>query len=179
MPRFCHSCGAALLERGAFCPACGTPVQSRAAPARQDGHKAAVSTAFEADRPMRFRLGLAVAALGALLLGIIVVFANRSSSPDGGVADPTAAQHVEPSAPRAASANARMRIPPPPPTPIPSPVPMQQTAFTSTVASFTPSYEQADTEIRKTNVRFETQGGHRAVFRQARRSWIQGLGWSS
>ncbi len=84
---FCHSCGAALAETGAFCSACGTPVESGVAHATLDSLR---SASIAADGRLRFRLGLAVAALGVLLLGIVVVFANRSSPPDRGPASASA-----------------------------------------------------------------------------------------
>lgn len=68
MLRVCQSCGAALWDGGAFCSTCGAPVDSGVVPVQQ--------------RRMRFHPGLAAAALGALLLGIVIVFANRSSPPD-------------------------------------------------------------------------------------------------
>lgn len=176
MPRFCHRCGAALFEQGAFCPGCGTPVRSRAEPVQRNSHSVTVSAAFEADRRMRLRAGgLAAAALGVLLLGLIVVLANRSSSPDGGAAAPTAPQDVEASAPPVASTAARMRNSPSPARPYPSPAPTQQTTFTSMVESFIPSYEQADTEIRKTNVRFERKGAIAQYF--ARSGDLRFNGW--
>ena len=79
----CFSCGAALADRAAFCSTCGTPVESDLTPIKRDNHSAAVSAAIEGDGRLRFRLGLAAAALGVLLLGIVVVFANRNSTPDG------------------------------------------------------------------------------------------------
>jgi hypothetical protein len=180
MPRFCHICAAALAETGAFCSACGTPVQPRAAPVQQDSNSAALSSASEADRRMRFRLGLGVAALSVLLLGIIVVFANRSSSTDAGTAAP-AAQNVEPSAPPVASTTARMRPPPTPADPVPSFVPTQQTTFTSVVESFIPIYEQADTEIRKTNVRFERKEAIAQYFAESGdlgfKGWVGQVEW--
>src|SRR6202522_292471 len=75
----CLSCGAGLADRAAFCSTCGTPVGSDVAP--RENHSAAVSAAIQADRRLRFRLGLAAAALGTLLLGIVIVFANRRSTP--------------------------------------------------------------------------------------------------
>jgi hypothetical protein len=71
------------VDRAAFCSACGTPVGSDVAPTKGDDHSAAVSAAIEGDGRVRFRLGLAAAALGVLLLGIVVVVANRRSTPDG------------------------------------------------------------------------------------------------
>ena len=81
MPRFCHNCGRALVEPSAFCPACGTAVDSSLATTETGNHSAGVSAAFESDGRMRFRLGLA-AAFGVLLVGIVVALASRSSPPD-------------------------------------------------------------------------------------------------
>lgn len=86
MPRFCHSCGAALAEQGPFCSACGTPFEPSVAPTKSDNHSAAVSATLDADRRLRVRLGLAAATLGVFLIGIIVMFASRSSPPDGSAA---------------------------------------------------------------------------------------------
>jgi hypothetical protein len=94
MPRFCHSCGAALPEPGAFCSACGALVESDVAPTKRDNrHSEAVSATLDADRRLRVRLGLAAATLGVLLLGIVVMFANRGSPP---VANPAATSPVIP-----------------------------------------------------------------------------------
>jgi hypothetical protein len=70
-----------LADRAAFCSTCGTPVQSDVP--QRDLHSAAVAAALEADGRLRFRLGLAAAALGVLLLGILIVFATRHSSATG------------------------------------------------------------------------------------------------
>lgn len=72
-----------MADRAAFCSTCGTPVESDLGPIKRDNHSAAVSAAIEGDGRLRFRLGLAAAALGVLLLGIVVVFANRSVPPEG------------------------------------------------------------------------------------------------
>src|SRR5580658_2855075 len=79
----CFSCGTVLADRAAFCSTCGTPVESDLGPIKRDHHSAAVSAAIEGDGRVRFRLGLTAAALGVLLLGIVVVVANRRSTPDG------------------------------------------------------------------------------------------------
>lgn len=77
----CLSCGAALADRAAFCSTCGTPVGSDVGP--RGNQSAAVSAAIRTNGRLRFRLGLAAAAIGVLVLGIVIVFANRHSSPDG------------------------------------------------------------------------------------------------
>jgi hypothetical protein len=50
--------------------------------AERDNHSAAVSAALEADGRIRVRLGVTAAALGLLLLGIVVLFANWTSPPE-------------------------------------------------------------------------------------------------
>lgn len=88
MPKFCHKCGAALAEPGAFCSVCGTPVEPGVAPT------------LDADGRLRFRLGLAAAFLGVLLIGIVVMSVNRSSPPDKrpAVISPISKTEVKPSA---------------------------------------------------------------------------------
>ncbi len=83
MPKFCHNCGTALVEPGAFCSACGTAAAMSVASTKHDNHSSAVSTAIEADGRLRSCLWLIATALGVLLLGIVLVFTNRSSPPAG------------------------------------------------------------------------------------------------
>ena len=54
-------------------------------------------------------------------------------------------------------------------------VPAQQRSFTSLVESFVPSYNSADTEIRKTNVRFERKDALTQYF--SRSGGLQFKGW--
>jgi hypothetical protein len=83
MPESCHSCGTALLERGVFCSVCGTPAEPGVGPTKGDNYSAAGPGTLEADGRIVFRLGLAAATFGMLLIGIVVMLADRSSPPDG------------------------------------------------------------------------------------------------
>jgi hypothetical protein len=76
MSKLCLRCGATLEESGAFCPACGTPVDGIG----PDDHRKAVSAAIEDDGRLRFRLGLAVTTVAMILIGIVAVLAKHSSS---------------------------------------------------------------------------------------------------
>ena len=79
MPRFCDRCGTALADAKGTCGACGTSIDSDVAPTELGGPAGgAASGAIEADKRRRVRLVLTVAAFG-VLLGILVIFANRSS----------------------------------------------------------------------------------------------------
>jgi hypothetical protein len=75
----CKGCGIRLSDSVTFCPACGALVESGVVPTQADNHRAAVADAIEADDRLRSHLGLAAAALAVLVLGIVVVLANRSS----------------------------------------------------------------------------------------------------
>jgi hypothetical protein len=97
MPRFCHNCGSVLLEAEAFCSTCGTSFApkgiSSAGPVPQsidrslldEANNTAVLATLEAGRQVKFRIGMAVAALGALLLGVVLATAtaNKSFKTDG------------------------------------------------------------------------------------------------
>ena len=81
MHRFCDRCGTALVDAKGTCGACGTSIDSAVAPTEVGvPPRGAVSGAIEADKRRRVRLVLTVAACG-VLLGILVIFANRSSPP--------------------------------------------------------------------------------------------------
>jgi hypothetical protein len=80
MHRFCDRCGTVLVDAKGTCGACGTSIDSDVAPTELGVPKGAVSGAIEADKRRRVRLVLTVAAFG-VLLGILVIFANRSSPP--------------------------------------------------------------------------------------------------
>src|SRR5271170_4578099 len=161
MPTFCHNCGAALADRGAFCTACGTPVvagthattqsppaaiqQSSKPDADRSNHRAAVSAALQCDRWVRIGL-LAICAI--IICGVVWA----ALTPNGNSPMPSAVENESPPA----TTNAA-RTPAPIET-IPqqaSFIPPTQRSFTSIIESFIPSYNTADTEIRKTNVRFQ------------------------
>src|ERR1700679_1695472 len=79
MPKFCHNCGAALADRGAFCTACGTAVLAATYASTQlppasamhkpdadpSNHRAAVSATLQ---------GVTWVRVGLITLGGIVVF---------------------------------------------------------------------------------------------------------
>ena len=78
MHRVCDKCGTVLLDAKGTCGACGTSIDSEVAPNELGvPPRGAVSGTIEADKRRRVRFALAVAAFG--LLGILVIFANRSS----------------------------------------------------------------------------------------------------
>lgn len=113
MPKFCHNCGAALAESGALCSACGTPVESIG----PDHHRKAVSAAIEDDGRLRFRLGLAVATLAVILIGIVAVFANHGSPsvtrPAGAVTESTNESKPSPTPPHVVPAREQHDAAPP------------------------------------------------------------------
>jgi hypothetical protein len=81
MHRFCDRCGTALVDAKGTCGACGTSIDSDVAPTELGAPPGgAVSGAIEADKRRRVRLVLTLAVFG-VLLGILVIFANRSSLP--------------------------------------------------------------------------------------------------
>jgi hypothetical protein len=81
MHRFCDRCGTVVVDAQGTCGACGTSLDSDVAPTELGvPPRGAVSGAIEADKRRRVRLVLTVAAFG-VLLGILVIFANRSSPP--------------------------------------------------------------------------------------------------
>jgi hypothetical protein len=51
MPKFCHSCGAALVDRAAFCSECGTVVKVDQSPVAQSPLHSAVRQVFTPVRP--------------------------------------------------------------------------------------------------------------------------------
>jgi hypothetical protein len=82
MHRVCDKCGTVLVDAKGTCGACGTSIDSDIAPDELGvPPRGAVSGAIEADKRRRVRLALKVAAFG-LLLGVVVIFANRSSPPN-------------------------------------------------------------------------------------------------
>lgn len=83
MPRFCHSCGAALAEPGAFCSACGTPAAKEEAPPAKSPWRSTIQQFFTPVRPSRpvalldelSHLGRFVI-LGIVLLILFIIWAS-------------------------------------------------------------------------------------------------------
>lgn len=81
MHRFCDKCGTVLVDAKGICGACGTSIDSDVAPTELGvPPRGAVSGAIEADKRRRVRLALTVTGFG-VLLGILAIFATRSSPP--------------------------------------------------------------------------------------------------
>ena len=145
MPIFCRKCGTALFEGSAFCSACGAPVDPERSVARlEPSADPQYSIVGEPINPTQdqpnvastehpFRRGLWLGVLFGVAV-LVLLFAIWSSPPSGPAATSTAPLSE---------------------SPMESFVPPLQKSFTSMVESFIPSYNSADTEIRKTNVRFE------------------------
>lgn len=137
MPKFCRNCGAPLADGSAFCSACGTSV---ALPeCNIVGESINPTQAESAQRPLFYRFGLAIAKhpfISVFAILIVCVLISYTPPPSGGpVATSTVGQYRSPQ--------------------IDSYIPPLQGSFTSMIESFIPSYKSADTEVRKTNVRFE------------------------
>lgn len=144
---FCGNCGAALANQNKFCESCGTPVRAEPATFTQ------APSPSNAEHASEDRAGLkAEIVIGLVVVGFFVVMAlsnNKSSSPESTVQ----------SVPRPT-----VQTPTAPPNETPPPenvsqgkslVPPSQQSFTSMIESFIPRYNTADTEIRKTAVRFD------------------------
>lgn len=152
MPKFCFNCGAALADRAAFCSTCGTPVESGPSvgplkpssgprysivgePIDPTQDESAVRIEHPPNRKGNgfYEIGHAVRKhpfISVFVILIVCFLVSYTPSPSSGPA-----QQVD------------SYIPPP------------QKSFTSMIDSFIPRYKSADTEIRKTNVRFERKNG--------------------
>jgi hypothetical protein len=147
MPLFCRRCGTSLSEGSAFCSACGIPVDSeRSISPAKPLSATQYSIVGESINPTEYvdtdsnRLSEVGRSLGiggfvvvaVVLLGIaFAIWRNASSDSASTSAAPTNESQPE------------------------SIIPLPQRSFTIMVESFIPRYNNADTEIRKTNVRFE------------------------
>jgi Domain of unknown function (DUF4352) len=88
MPRFCHSCGAALVDGGAFCSGCGTPLNSARAPVVVSPLRSAFQQAFTPIRPSTpaghksrsGRLGVLVFLLVCAIIAFVIKFAPSDTA---------------------------------------------------------------------------------------------------
>jgi hypothetical protein len=135
---FCPKCGTESLNDAQFCRECGSTLGSRVQRAGQQ-LRTAPSRPAQSDKPPR--VGLKLLFVVVVVIGVLwVLFVaegtprTQPSSAEPPEVHPVTLLSTTPSAPT---------------------VPPQEAAFASMVKSFVPSYNQADTEIRKTNVRFE------------------------
>ncbi len=149
MPRVCCNCGTALADRAAFCSACGIRVQvPECNPVGQQINGTPVESAVvPAEQPpshlgtLPYEIGRAHGKRGVLIAVaitfavVLLLFAVLSSQSDHAAATSTAGSSESPQ--------------------IDSYIPQPQKSFTYMIESFIPSYNSADTEVRKTNVRFE------------------------
>jgi hypothetical protein len=149
MPKFCSSCGAALADQVAFCSACGTRVTSGptvpplkpsseprystvGAPLNPTQDESAVMKTDRRDT-LFSQIGGALGVRGVMVVALVIagiLFAIWMGSDDPGI--------------RQGELPATE-----------SPAPPLQRSFTDMIQSFIPIYKSADTEVRKTNVRFE------------------------
>ena len=149
MARFCHSCGKPLIDNAAYCPACGEPVAPDATstePRLRSFARDAFTPVNQSSPPVviyrerRSRVGLLLALLvAAVLLAIWLGSKNESSTGRGESA-------AAPTAPNAATGAAGQRD---------FPIPEAQRNFTAMIGEFIPLYNGQDTEVRKTNIRFQ------------------------
>jgi hypothetical protein len=143
---FCRMCGQSMPTGSRFCGACGAdsaggiattaPPKAATPPIKRQGGK---------------REGLVVfVAIIATIIFVVIAFnqapsSSTSSSPPSSTPNTSAPPYSSEPSTRTAKA------PVLPPEPV---VPPSQKSFTSMIDSFIPTYNAADTEIRKTDVRF-------------------------
>ena len=156
---FCHNCGAALADQTPFCGQCGTPTRARGVVARQEGpSRLAAGQAQKVARRLRPE-SIIVLAAGALLVIVIFVVSFTENS-----------TRTSTTTPEPKDVTAALQVAPEPQVEIP---PLQK-SFTAMIASFIPRYNAADTEIRKTNVRFERRDAIVRYFSESGRPQFQG-----
>src|SRR5208337_4124806 len=142
MPKFCSSCGLALADQAAFCSACGTRVQvPEYSIVGEPVNSAKVEHPASHLGTLPSEIGRAHGKRGVLIgvvvtfAAILLVFAIWSSPPDRSATTSTVGQYESQQ--------------------IGSYIPQPQKSFTSMIESFIPSFNNANTEVRKTNIRFE------------------------
>lgn len=154
---FCPKCGTESQGDAQFCRRCGNalaplaPKEARGA----SGHGAAVLAAVQSDKPMRVLLLLIGAAFVAFVVWELVAHGgSHSPAPPAAQSSPATPDDTPSTQQSPAATLGAHTVPELSAAPPQLVLPPQEAAFVSMVRSFVPNYSQADTEIRKTNVRF-------------------------
>jgi hypothetical protein len=135
---FCRNCGAALPDQSRYCESCGTAARATEVAKTAGGPSSQqIEQIKRGGKRSRFgqRFGIGVIVIGVLVL-VWVLWSGDNGTPS------TAARTDGPPSTELV-----------PPTQ--SSIPPSQQAFRSLVESFMPQYRAAETEVRKTNVRFQ------------------------
>jgi hypothetical protein len=145
---YCTNCGAALSGENQFCGYCGTPKGTTALVVEEV--PATIGRNNHTDARLNWLVAAGVLIGGVLLVGFLVSTGSESNSAPSVATTSVVASSVAP-------------------TGVPAEViPPSEKAFISTITSFISLYNGADTEVRKTDVRFQR--------RQAIASCFSGLG---
>lgn len=160
---FCRDCGAALADQSRFCESCGTPTPAERVVVRDGTLRTSPDQAQKARKPSRISPKAVI--IGALIvLGLILL---RSLSNHEGSTPATTDQNE---IAKNGESPATEEI-----TRGDSFIPPAQKSFASMIDSFIPMYEGADTEIRKTDVRFQRKEAIASYFSGA--GSLQFRGW--
>lgn len=155
---FCHNCGAALADQSRFCESCGTHTRTRGTVPREEGSpRSAIKQVGKIPtglriRSRRTRVTLEVVVIGALLGGLLLLWGLSNHASSG-----TSTTVESPPVQTAPQRDFAIPLPSSAQTTPQgdSSIPPLQESFTTMIDSFIPRYNGADTEIRKTSMRFE------------------------